>query len=377
MSEARDKHVCKARRVVVKVGTNVLAAPGGHLDDARVRAVAEQMAWLVRSGRQVVLVSSGAIGCGMAELGLERRPTALPLLQAIASVGQGTLVARYERHFRRHGLHAAQVLLTRDDFDDRSRYLNAANTMRELLNMSCVPVVNENDAISTDEIRFGDNDKLAALVAHMVRAELLVLLTSVPGVYVKRPRGEHPGEVLDVVARLDEDVERLVYEDRTPDGMGGMASKIEAARMVTRAGEAALIADGREPGIVESVFGGERVGTLFLPAARRLRSRKRWLRFTGRPRGTLAVDDGARKAVLNRGKSLLPSGVVRVEGVFRTGDVVRVAGPEGREFARGLSNFSAEDVERIKGLRTSEIGRVLGHKDYDEVIHRDNLVLLD
>lgn len=379
VQELRARHVCSARRIVVKVGTNVLAASGppyGGPDDARIGSIAEQIAALIKDGRQVALVSSGAIGCGMSELGMENRPTALPISQAVASVGQGTLMAHYERHFRRHGLHAAQILLTHEDFDDRERYLNASNTVHALFELPCVPVINENDTISTEEIRFGDNDRLAALMTHLIRAELLILLTSVPGLYLERPRRGSPGKVLEVVQRVDAEIEALAYEDKTPLGVGGMKSKIEAARIATEAGEAALIADGRDPAVLTKIMAGEPVGTLFLPGPGRLSSYKRWIRFTSRPRGGLQVDAGARAALVERGKSLLPSGIVAVEGAFRRGDVVRIKGPEGEEFARGLSNYSDAEIKRIKGCQTAQIKDVLGYSYYDEVVHRDNLALV-
>ncbi len=376
VDKLREETVCTARRIVVKVGTNVLAAPGRPLDEERVRAIAEQIAALLKDGIQVVLVSSGAIGCGMSELGMDVRPPALPLLQAAASVGQGTLMARYEEHMRRHGLHAAQVLLTRDDFDDRERYLNASNTIHALMDFPCVPVINENDTISTEEIKFGDNDLLAALVTHMVRAELLVLLTTVPGLYEEKPGEGSEGRIREVVRSVDEDVQELIYEETSPDGLGGMESKVEAARIASEAGEAAIIADGRDPEILRKIISGEPVGTLFPPSADRLSSRKRWIRFTSRPQGAVRVDKGAAAAVVERGKSLLPSGITSVEGEFERGDVVRVEDAGGLEIARGLSNYSDEEVARIKGCHSSEIEGILGRQHYDEVIHRDNLALL-
>jgi len=387
--QLRKAHVCPAAKIVVKVGTNVLAAAGESLDEERMDALSEQIARLVAGGRQVVLVSSGAIGAGMAELAISRRPTLLPQLQAAASVGQGKLVSRYDAAFSRHGLHAGQILLTRNDLDARDRYLNASNTIHALFEMGCVPVINENDTISTDEIRFGDNDLLAALVTHQIQADLLVLLTCVPGLGVAEPCPEavlcvHEGlrwgkeglAVADVVERVDEEVAALASAETSPGGMGGMASKLEAARIATEAGEAAVIADGTEDGVLSRLMAGERVGTLFVPSARRLRSRKRWIRFTSRPRGSVLVDEGARKALCEKGKSLLPSGVTGVEGEFAPGDVVRIKGPDGEEFARGLCNYSSEDVARIKGLKTSAIEAALGHKYYDEVVHRDNLALI-
>ena len=386
--ELRKRYVCSARRIVVKVGTNVLTSAGMALDEERVASVAEQIARLVGDGREVALVSSGAIGAGMAELGIRERPRTLPELQASASVGQGRLVSRYEACFHKYGLHAGQVLLTREDFDSRERYLNAGNTVRALFDLGCVPVVNENDTISTDEIRFGDNDLLAAHVTHLIRAELLVLLTSVPGLYAREPypaavRSVHESlvsadgsyAVADVVEKVDGEVAQLAYAGTAPGGTGGMESKIEAARMATEAGEAAIIADGTEDGMILRIMAGDKAGTLFLPARKRLRSRKRWLRFS-RPRGAVLVDDGARRALCEKGRSLLPIGVTAVEGEFAPGDVVRVVDSSGRECARGLSNYSSDEVDRIKGLRTDQIVETLGHKYYDEVVHRDNLALL-
>jgi glutamate 5-kinase len=376
VQELRKRHVCSARRLVVKVGTNVLAAPGKPLDESRVHDIAHQLALLVQDGRRVALVTSGAIGCGMSELGLQKRPTTLPLLQATASVGQGKLVAQYEYHFRRHGLHAAQILLTQEDFDSRERYLNASNTLHALFELPCVPVINENDSVSTEEIKFGDNDRLAALVTGLVRADLLILLSSVAGLYAERPRGGSPGRVLDVVEEVDGAVAELVYDETAPGGTGGMQSKVAAARQATKGGTAAVIADGREAEVIGRIMRGEAVGTLFLPGRERLSSYKRWLRFTSRPRGAVQVDAGARAALVERGKSLLPSGVVAAEGEFQRGDVVRVTGPDGEEIARGLTNYSRPEVEKIKGSHTRRIEAILGYKYYDEVVHRDNLALL-
>ncbi|MCD6416128.1 MAG: glutamate 5-kinase, partial [Planctomycetes bacterium] len=348
----RTEHVRPARRIVVKVGTNVLAPaqePGGGLDEDRVRSLVDQIAALVKEGRQVALVTSGAIGCGMAALGPGRSPGTLPGRQAAASVGQGLLMAHYSRHFQRHGIHAAQILLTHEDLDERRRYLNAANTIHALFELSCVPVINENDSISTEEIKFGDNDRLAALVTHLVRAELLILLTSVPGLYKTPPQGGRPGETLSLVERVDERVRRLAYDETAPGGLGGMSSKIEAARIATEAGGAAVIADGRSPHVLRKIMSAEPVGTLFLPVSERLSSYKRWIRFTSRPRGSVRVDAGARDALVRRGKSLLPGGVLGVQGRFKPGDVVRLVGPEGEEFARGLANYSHEEIARIKG----------------------------
>lgn len=380
--ELRKKYVSSARRLVIKVGTNVLAPHGKLLDMARVGTLAEEIACLAAEGRQVALVSSGAIGAGMTELGMTRRPRTLPALQAAASVGQGKLMSAYEESFRKHGFHAGQILLTRDDLDERNRYLNASNTINTLFDMSCIPVINENDVVSTDELKFrgrsfGDNDFLAALVTHLVRAELLILLTSgVPGLLEGRPSGGRQATPMDIVEKVDDRVLSLAYEDSSPGGVGGMESKLEAVKMATDAGEAAVIADGTEDGVIGRLMAGEAVGTLFLPAPKRLSSYKRWIRFTQRPRGAVSVDDGARRAIERDGKSLLPKGVTAVEGEFEPGSLVRIRDSQGEEFARGLTNFSSAEIDRIKGLHTNMIERALGHKYYDEIIHRDNLTLI-
>jgi len=371
----RRKHVCSARRLVVKVGTNVLAAPGQSLNTRRIGSIARQIGALVNDGRQVALVSSGAIGCGMVELGMAERPSALPMLQAAASVGQGKLVAHYERNFRRCGLHAAQVLLTQDDVDSRKRYLNARDTLHALFRLPCVPVINENDAISTEEIKLGDNDRLAAMVIDLIRADLLILLSCVSGLYAERPTDESPGRALDVVEHIGSEVEALVYDETSPNGLGGMRSKVDAARMATSAGAAAIIADGRVPDVITRIMDGEPLGTLFLPSTGRLSSYKRWLRFNRRPRGRVQVDRGARKALVEGGKSLLPSGITGLQGDFQRGDGVSIEGPDGEEIARGLAEYSRDEIGKIMGRQTREIEGILGYKYSDEVVHRDNLAL--
>ena len=360
-----------ARRAVVKLGTALLTSPNGRLDEARLAALAAQVNRLGAQGREVVLVSSGAIGAGMSALGLPRRPTRLPELQAAAAVGQGKLMAAWEAAFSVHGRHVAQVLLTRDDFDNRARYLNIANTLRQLLAFGAVPVVNENDTISVEEIplTFGDNDILSALVANLLRADVLIVLSVVGGLL------DAQGRVTPLVERVNDAVRALASGERSRGGVGGMASKLEAARIATEAGAAAVVADGREPDVLPRLLAGETLGTFFPPSARRMQSRKRWIRYGRRPKGRLVVDEGARRALVALGRSLLPSGIRAVEGPFDRGDLVAVAGPDGAEFARGLANYSSGEVERIRGLKSAAIAKVLGEKLYDEVIHRDNLVI--
>jgi len=373
--DARKEVFRRVRRAVVKIGTAALTSADGGLDERRVEELARQVHALRRRGVQVAVVSSGAIGAGMDALGLKRRPRRLPELQACAAVGQGRLAAVYDRCFRRWGYHAAQILLTREDIDDRRRYLNASNAVNAALEYGAVPLINENDTIAVDEITFGDNDGLAALVTHLLRADVLILLTVVDGLYENPEAPAGRRRVLDVVECVTDSVAALASQSTSPGGKGGMASKIEAARVATAAGEAVVIAHAHGPRVLERLFEGERVGTLFLPAPEKMRSRHRWLRFGTRPRGTLLVDSGARTALVKGGKSLLPSGIRAVKGAFARGDVVAIADETGKEIARGLVNYAAEEIELIKGHRTAEIHRLLGACPYKVVVHRDHLAL--
>jgi glutamate 5-kinase len=362
--------------IVVKVGTRVLTRDDGQLDEERIAQLAEQLHATLTSGRQVVLVSSGAVGAGMGRLGLKKRPTDLAHLQAVAAIGQSWLVEAYERALSSHGRHAAQVLLTAEDLEDRIRYLNARNTLVTLLELGAVPIINENDTVSVDELltTFGDNDRLAAIVTNLLRAPLLVLLSDVDGLYDGDP--SRPGSrLISTVDRLDGSIFGLVRDRAGGVGKGGMASKLEAARLATAAGENVIIACGRTPKILSKIMAGEPVGTLFLAQGQTVAARKRWIGFTVKPRGRLALDAGAREAVDRKGRSLLAIGVVDVEGNFHKGDVVALCGPDGVEFARGLTNYGDEDLRKIRGLRTGQIAAALGHCPYDEVIHRDNMVI--
>lgn len=365
---SRREFLTRVKRLVVKVGTAVITSPQGTLDARRVAALAEQIDGLVGLGYEVVLVTSGAIGAGMGELGLKERPTALPQLQAAASVGQSHLMAAYNRSFRKHGHHAAQVLLTREDFDDRTRYLNVRNAINALFAMGAIPVINENDAVGVDEIRFGDNDVLSAMVASLLGADLLILLTVVDGLLDK------DGRVVSTVERVTDDIRALDLGTKTAQGTGGMGTKIEAVAMVTRTGEGAIIANGRTANVLTRVMQGDELGTFFVPQPRRTRSRKRW--FAARTtRGTVHVDKGAREALVRRGKSLLPSGVLSVSGTFSEGDTVEIAGPDGAAFAYGLTNLSSEDLGKVRGLKSHQVRRVLGNAAYDEAVHRDNMLI--
>ncbi len=371
----RDDVVLSARTWVVKVGTSVLTGPEGTLDPARIGHLAEQISAVTATGRRVALVSSGAVGAGIGQLGLTRRPDNLRQLQAAAAVGQAYLIRAYDEGFRRHGRHAAQLLLTHEDFDSRPRYLNMRNTLTALFEYDAVPVINENDTISVDEIKFGDNDKLAAMVANLLQAPLLVILSVVDGLCRADPGASGLGEVVPLVPNLDETVLGLAGESRSSLGTGGMRSKLQAAGLVTRAGGSVIIASGKKLEPLTRILAGEPVGTLFLARGATQGARKRWIGLTARPRGHLIVDAGARVALETGDKSLLAIGIVEVVGEFDKGDVVGVRDPEGFEFARGLTNYPSLDARQIRGLRTDQARRAIGSALYDEVIHRDNLVL--
>ncbi len=371
----RQEVLALAHTVVVKIGTNVLTDGAGVLSRQRLQELADQLQRIRDRGKRVVLVSSGAIGAGVGRLGLGQRPSDLRHLQACAAIGQSLLMRAYEECMARHDTPVAQLLLTAGDFDSRVRYLNARNTLLALLEWNCLPIVNENDTVSVAEIRFGDNDHLAAMVTNLLQAPLLILLTSADGLYPRDPSSAPDLTPLSIVPQIDATILEMAGDTRSSLGTGGMRSKLRAARLATAAGESVLIANGNTPGILDTIFSGEPVGTLFLPHGGTLPAWKRWLGFTARPKGRLHVDGGARQAVEKQGRSLLAIGVVRVSGTFSKGDVVAICDPDGVEFARGLSNYSAADVERIRGLRTDQIGEALGALPYDEVVHRDNLVV--
>ncbi len=373
----RQQIAAAATTMVVKVGTRVLTHPDGRLDPQRVAVLAEQVHQVMATGRNVVLVSSGAVGAGMGRLKLARRPDDLAQLQAVAAVGQSVLIEAYERSFRTHGRHAAQVLLTAEDLEHRTRYLNARNTLLALLELGAVPVINENDTVAVDELQttFGDNDRLAAIVTNLIRAPLLVLLSDVDGLYDGNP-AEPGSRVVSTVQRVDQSVFDLVWDEGSALGKGGMKSKLEAARLVTAAGENVIIAPGRASDVLLRIIAAEPVGTLIRAQGPLVAARKRWIGLTVQPRGRLTLDAGARRAIQRDGRSLLPVGVLEVEGHFSKGDVVAMRDTQGEEFARGQTNYSSADVGRIKGLKTDRIAAVLGHHPYDEVIHRNNMAVM-
>jgi glutamate 5-kinase len=373
---APRRQLGRVRRLVVKVGTGLITRPGLGPDPERIAALAAELA-SVREGRELVLVTSGAIATGMARLTLPERPRTIPEKQAAAAVGQSALMWHYEQAFKRHGVPVGQVLLTAHDISDRARYLNARNTLLALLRFGVLPVVNENDTVAVEEIKVGDNDNLSALVASLIDADLLVLLTDVDGLYTSDPARDPAAVKLDTVDTITAEIERLVWRGTGAGSVGGMATKLQAAQKAAAAGVPMVIASGRTQGVLARILKGEAAGTYFAPKADRLGARKRWIAFAVPPHGRLAVDAGARAALTQHGKSLLPSGVAKVEGDFAAGEVVGlVSDGDDREFARGLVNFDADELRKIQGAKTREIGQRLGYKSFDEVIHRDNLVLL-
>lgn len=370
----RREVVDSARTLVIKVGTNVLARTDDSLDVARIEALASQIHRVIQTGRKVVVVSSGAVGAGMGILGLKSRPGDLPHLQAAAATGQAHLMRRWNEALQQHGYHAAQILVTANDFRHRGRYLNIRNTINTLFEYSVVPVINENDTVSIDEIKFGDNDRLAAMVTNLLHEPLLIILSVIDGLFDGDP--ELPGSrVIPVVDEWDDGLMNLASVTRSTRGTGGMHSKLESVRMATTVGECVVIANGTDPTILDRILAAEEVGTLFLAKGVNIPAWKRWIGFTIHPKGRLHLDAGAVRAIEEQGKSLLAAGIARVDGRFEKGEVVSLVDSQGHEFARGLTNYDAPLASSIAGKRTAEVKQILGDVPYVEVIHRDNLVV--
>jgi len=368
--------VRNARRIVVKVGSSLVTAEGRGLDHAALSRWAEQIAALTGQGKQVVLVSSGAIAEGIARLGWSKRPHAINELQAAAAVGQMGLVQAYESIFRAHKLHAAQVLLTHEDLADRTRYLNARSTLRTLLELRVVPIINENDTVATDEIRLGDNDTLGALVTNLIEADCLIILTDQTGLYTADPRRDVTATLVSDAHAGDPELERMAGGAGSSVGTGGMLTKILAAKRAARSGAHTVICCGREDRVLLRLAAGEAIGSQLIALQAPLDARRQWLADHLQLRGGVVLDDGAVKALCEDGKSLLPVGVKAVTGEFERGEVVAVVDAGGREIARGLSNYNASEARRIAGQPSREIEALLGYMDEPELIHRDNLVLL-
>lgn len=368
--------MAQAKRIVVKVGSSLLTNGGKALDPAFLDKLAAELHALRESGKEVVLVTSGAVAAGIAALGIAK-PREIPRKQAAAAVGQTRLMHAYEEAFRRRGVHVAQVLITHDDVANRRRFLNARNTLTALFELGVLPIFNENDTVVVEEIKVGDNDNLSAFVAVMVEADLLIILSDVDGLYDADPRKHAEARRLGIVEQIDARVEALAGGVGSAAGTGGMITKLEAARKAAATGIATVIAQGREPDVVRRVLAGEDVGTLFLSESDRLASRKHWIAFALKPQGKVVLDEGAAKAVREGGKSLLPSGVREVQGRFGRGESIAICDPSGAEFARGIAEYAADEVRVIAGKKSTEIEKVLGYKYTDELVHRDDLVLLE
>jgi glutamate 5-kinase len=367
----------KSRRIVIKVGSAVLTSSDAGLDQNRIERLVSDISSIMGQGRDVVLVSSGAISAGLAKLGLKKtKGMPLSLKQAAAAVGQSSLMWMYEKTFGQHGKKVAQVLLTHEDLSNRTRFLNARNTLQTLMDYGVVPIINENDTVSVDEIKFGDNDNLSGMVTHLTDADLLIILSDIDGLYTADPKIDATAELIPVVERITAEMERSAGDAHTSMGTGGMRSKLMTAKKVGAFGAPLVILNGKKNGVMQALFEGVDVGTLFIPKPEKQESRKHWIAYTVCSNGRVMVDNGALEALMNRGKSLLPGGIARVEGSFKVGDCVTCVDHAGNQFARGLVKYSSADLDRIKGLKTSQIASVLGHKDYDEVIHRDDLVIL-
>ncbi len=374
--DIRKKALGKTRRIVVKVGSSILASVEKGLHREVFSHLAKEISDVKRKGYEIVLVSSGAIAAGMEKLGYRARPQSITQKQATAAVGQGRLMKIYEDYFSRYQQIVAQVLLTHDDLSHRRRFLNARNTLLALLELGIIPIINENDTVVVDEIKFGDNDNLSALIANLIEADLLVILTDIEGLCDADPRYHPQAHCISLVEDIDVDIGARIGDTGGPWNVGGMISKIQAARKASRSGIPTVIACGAKEGVLHQILRGKEIGTLILPKEEALSSRKRWIAFNLKPKGDVVVDEGAKRAIVQKGKSLLPSGIVRIRGAFDRGDPVSCLGPKGKEFARGLVNYSATELEKIKGLKTDHIERALGYKYSDEIIHRDDLVVL-
>jgi glutamate 5-kinase len=367
----RKKLIADIKTVVVKVGTSVLADKRGRVSRANITNIVSEVSYLLSHKVRVVLVSSGAIAHGMEIVGITTRPKKLATLQACAAIGQGKLMSMYEELFSKRGYHTAQLLLTRDGLNDRERYINARNTFDELLSLGIVPIVNENDTVSTDEIKFGDNDVLAAQVATLIKADCLIILSDIDGLYCDAGKRK----VLDSVTFIDDDVRKHIFKKKTETTLGGMESKLKAADQLMKTGISMIIANGHKKGVIKAIMNGESAGTVFFSGEGKKKSFKNWLAFAADVKGAIVVDAGARKVLVDQGKSLLAVGVTGVKGKFAKGDSVSIEDEGGAEFGRGIVRFDAAEVQQIMRKKLDEIKAILGENACGEVIHRDNLVI--
>ncbi len=370
----RNALLAHVKRVVIKIGSGVISNSSG-LEEDRVAALSTDICHLLDRGLEVIVVSSGAISAGKGQLGITGRPQTIPQKQAAAAIGQTQIILKYKETFQNQTHNVAQVLLTRDDLSNRRRYLNARNTVMTLLEYEVTPIINENDTVVVDEIRFGDNDNLSALVTSLVEADLLIILSDVDGLYDRDPAENPQAELIPLVERITPEIEAMGGKSNGDIGVGGMNSKLKAVKRAALSGVGTVIANGRSANILSRIFSGEETGTYFLPAQSKLTAKKHWIAFSKRPRGKLLIDEGGQRAVIKYGKSLLPSGLCGVEGGFERGDAVRLCNLNGEEFARGVISYSLAETLQIMGKQSSEIETILGYKYRDEVVCRDNLVL--
>ncbi|HTA76866.1 MAG TPA: glutamate 5-kinase [bacterium] len=375
MALERKSHLSKVKRVVIKIGSSLLTNPKKKAIQATfLTHLATQIKTLQQKNIQCVIVTSGAIAAGFYKLGLKERPKEIAQLQALAAIGQSQLMHSYEKTFKRSGLNVAQLLLTWEDLSHRNRYSNAHNTLIELFKNKVIPVVNENDTVAVEEIKFGNNDTLGVLVTHLCEADLLIVLTDTNGLYDEDPRLNPKAKLINDVDSLNPNIEKNATSTRSAVGTGGMKTKVHAAKSMMQSGIPMVIANGKTKNVLTKILASEKVGTFFYPSSSKMNSRKRWLAWGVKPRGEIRVDEGAQKAICEKDKSLLPGGIQSVMGYWSVGEVVKVVGMDNQEIAKGIVNYSSEDLKLIKGLKTEQIAEKLGRKSADEVIHRDNLV---
>lgn len=373
---SRHKFIRNIKKVVIKVGSSILTDEEGNLVDSAFKKIADQVAEIRQKGIKAVIVSSGAIAAGMKKLELKKRPVDIHIKQAIAASGQTTLMWKYEKAFQKYGINVAQILLTHDGLSNRKRFLNARKTIYQLLSMNIMPIVNENDTVAVDEIMFGDNDNLAAFVTSLTEADLLVLLTDIDGLYDKDPRRYDDARFISRISKIDEQIEKIAETTSGRATVGGMATKIQATKTAAAFGVPTIIANGKEKDTLLDIFEGKETGTLFNPEEEKLSARKHWIAYTLKSAGEIVIDDGAKRAVLKYGKSVLPSGVTSVKGKFDVGDAIVCMDENGNILAKGLASYSAAEIRKIMGAKTSEIESILGYTYGGEILHRDDLAVL-
>ena len=372
----KRNEIKNAVRVVVKIGTSTLTYNNGKLNLFRIEKLVRELSDLANQGKEIILVTSGAVGAGLDRLGSTERPKTIPEKQAVAAIGQGILMHMYEKLFAEYGQIVAQVLLTRENSVKHKLYINSRNTLLTLLKMGVIPVINENDAIAIDELKIGDNDTLSATVATIVDADLLIILSDIEGVFTANPQNDPTAQLIEEITDITPEIEELAGGAGSKLGTGGMYTKIQAAKIAVNAGVTMVIASGALEGVVRNILSGEKIGTIFPAKEQHLQVRKSWLAFGAMIKGELVVDEGCEKALITEGSSLLSVGIVEVKGTFDQGNSVRILSKQGREIARGLANYNSEEIKKICGKNTNNISKILGSKLYDEVIHRDNMVIM-